>query len=133
MSHWLRPEHKCASRSPDCGLGPRHTREAQIGVSAGFEYDEHFDRARVVAIGENARETLEGLPGLRSEVFTVDDARQRAMNFYVSGSADARKSCFSEEKRERVTRLYCAHKLRRVCLLDPDYKSASAKVGVTYG
>jgi hypothetical protein len=85
-----------------------------IGVSASFQYDEHFDRARVVSIAENARETLEGMPGLRSKVFTVDDARQRAMNFYVWESADAGKSCFSEEMRERVTRLYCAHKLQRV-------------------
>ena len=77
-----------------------------IGVSVTFQYNEDFDHARVVAIAENARGTFEGMPGLRSKVFTVDDARQRAMNFYVWESADAAKSFFSEELRERVTGLY---------------------------
>ncbi len=77
-----------------------------IGVSVTFQYDEDFNHARVVSIAENARGTFEGMPGLRSKVFTVDDARQRAMNFYVWESADAAKSFFSEELRERVTGLY---------------------------
>ena len=77
-----------------------------IGVSVTFQYNHDFDHARVASIAENARETFEGMPGLRSKVFTVDDARQRAMNFYVWESADAAKSFFSEELRERVTGLY---------------------------
>ncbi len=77
-----------------------------IGVSVTFQYDTDFDHARVVSIAENARGTFEGMPGLRSKVFTVDDAQQRAMNFYVWESADAAKSFFSEEMRERVTGLY---------------------------
>jgi heme-degrading monooxygenase HmoA len=60
----------------------------------------------VVAIAENARGTFEGMPGLRSKVFTVDDARKRAMNFYVWESAEAAESFFSQELRERVTGLY---------------------------
>ncbi len=54
-----------------------------IGVSVTFQYDQDFDHARVVSIAENARGTFEGMPGLRSKVFTVDDAKQRAMNFYL--------------------------------------------------
>jgi heme-degrading monooxygenase HmoA len=77
-----------------------------IGVNVTFQYDEDFDHARVVSIAENARGTFEGMPGLRSKVFTVDDARQRAMNFYVWDSADAARSFFSDELRERVTGLY---------------------------
>ncbi len=77
-----------------------------IGVSVIFQYDENFDHARVVAIAENARHTFEGMPGLRSKVFTVDDAHRRAMNFYVWDSADAARRFFSEELRERVTGLY---------------------------
>ena len=77
-----------------------------IGVSVTFQFNEDFDHARVVSIAENARGTFEGMPGLRSKVFTVDDARQRAMNFYVWESADAAKNFFSEELRERVTGLY---------------------------
>jgi hypothetical protein len=77
-----------------------------IGVSVTFQYDAGFDHARVVSIAEQARGTFEGMPGLRSKAFTVDDARQRAMNFYVWDSADAARSFFSDELRERVTGLY---------------------------
>ena len=77
-----------------------------IGVNVTFQYGEDFDRARVVSIAENARDTFEGMPGLRSKAFTVDDARQRAMNFYVWESAHAARSFFSDEMRERVTGLY---------------------------
>ena len=77
-----------------------------IGVSVTFQYDGDFDHGRVVSIADRARQTFEGLPGLRSKVFTVDDARRRAVNFYVWESADAAESFFSEEMRERVTGLY---------------------------
>jgi hypothetical protein len=77
-----------------------------IGVSVTFQYDENFDRARVVSIAEGARGSFEGMPGLRSKAFTVDERQQRAMNFYVWESAVAAKSFFSEEMRQRVTGLY---------------------------
>ena len=77
-----------------------------IGVSVTFQYDEDFDHARVVSIAANARGGFEGMPGLRSKAFTVDDARRRAMNFYVWESEDAARSFFSDELRERVTGLY---------------------------
>jgi hypothetical protein len=77
-----------------------------IGVSVTFQYDEDFDRARVVSIAENARGAFEGISGLRSKVFTIDDARRRAMNFYVWESPAAARSFFSEEMRERVSGLY---------------------------
>jgi hypothetical protein len=60
----------------------------------------------VIPVAASARQTFEGMPGLRSKVFTVDDAGRRAMNFYVWESAGAAKSFFSEEMRERVTGLY---------------------------
>ncbi len=77
-----------------------------IAVSVTFQYDESFDRDRVVAIAESARRAFEGMPGMRSKAFTVDEARRRAMNFYVWETADAANSFFSEELRERVTGLY---------------------------
>jgi heme-degrading monooxygenase HmoA len=77
-----------------------------IGVSVTFQYDEDFDRARVASIAENTRGAFEGMPGLRSKVFTIDDARQRAMNFYVWESPEAAEAFFSEGMRERVSSLY---------------------------
>lgn len=77
-----------------------------IGVSVTFQYEEDFDRVRVVSIAQNARGAFEGIPGLRSKVFTIDDARRRAMNFYVWESPIAAEAFFSQEMRERVSGLY---------------------------
>jgi heme-degrading monooxygenase HmoA len=77
-----------------------------IGVTVTFQYGEDFDRERVAAVAERARGTFEGMPGLRSKAFTIDDERRRAMNFYVWESEDAARSFFSDELRERVTGLY---------------------------
>jgi hypothetical protein len=52
-----------------------------IGVSVTFQYDQDFDRARVISIAENARGTIEGMPGLKSKAFTVDDARNPTIEF----------------------------------------------------
>jgi hypothetical protein len=77
-----------------------------IGVNVIFQYEQTFDRARVASIAENARGTFEGMPGLRSKVFTVDEPRKRAMNFYIWETSDAAERFFSEEMRQRVTGLY---------------------------
>jgi heme-degrading monooxygenase HmoA len=77
-----------------------------IGVSVTFQYSENFDRARVAAIAENARGMFEGMPGLRSKVFTLDEPRERAMNFYIWESTEAAKSFYSEEMRQLVRGLY---------------------------
>jgi hypothetical protein len=77
-----------------------------IGVSVTFQYDEDFDRARVASVAEKARGVFEGMPGLRSKIFTIDNGRKCAMNFYVWESPDAAEAFFSEEMRERVSGLY---------------------------
>ena len=79
-----------------------------IGVTVSFRYDDDFDRDRLVSVAENARGMFEGMPGLRSKAFTVDEEGRRAMNFYVWESADAAESFFSEETRERIAGLYGA-------------------------
>ena len=77
-----------------------------IGVNVTFEYGGEIDRARVIAVAENARGMFEGMPGLRFKFFTFDEAHRRAMKFYVWDSEDAAESFFSEELRVRVTGLY---------------------------
>jgi heme-degrading monooxygenase HmoA len=77
-----------------------------IGVNVTFEYSDDFDRARVLAVAQNARSTFEGMPGLRRKYFTLDDKHHRATNFYVWDSQDAAESFFSDELRARVTGLY---------------------------
>ena len=77
-----------------------------IGVSVVFDYDGDFDRSRVVEVAKNARKMFEALPGLRFKVFTVDEKKQRAMNFYVWDSREAAEAFFTDELREKVTGLY---------------------------
>ncbi len=77
-----------------------------IGVTVTFQFGDEFDRARVVSIAENARGAFEGMRGLRSKAFTIDDAHRRAVNFYVWESPHAAKAFLSQEMRERVTGLY---------------------------
>ena len=77
-----------------------------IGVSVVFDYDGNFDRSRVVEVAKNARKMFEGLPGLRLKVFTVDEKRQRAINFYVWESQAAAEAFFTDDLREKVTGLY---------------------------
>lgn len=77
-----------------------------IGVSVAFDYDDNFDRSRVIDVAKNARTMFEGLPGLRFKAFTVDEKNRRAMNFYVWDSQETAEAFFTDELRERVTGLY---------------------------
>jgi len=77
-----------------------------IGVYVTFQYDGDFDRSRIENVAEHARGMFEGMPGLRSKFFTVDEKQQRAVNFYVWDSDQAAERFFSDELRDRVTGLY---------------------------
>ena len=79
-----------------------------IGVIVSFEYDHQLDRERVLGVAERAAPSFEGMPGLRLKAFTVDDANNRAFNFYVWEDENAAHGFFTEELRERVTGLYGA-------------------------
>lgn len=103
MSHNTNSEGRPADRRP---LAVTERRNQATGVSVTFQYGEDFDRARVMSIAHNARPMFDGMAGLRTKVFTVDDARRCAMNFYVWDSADAARRFFTQEMRERVTGLY---------------------------
>ena len=77
-----------------------------IGVNVRFEYDGTFDRSRVIDVAGHARATFEGMPELRFKFFTFDEQHGRATNFYVWESKEAALAFFSDELRERVTKLY---------------------------
>ncbi len=77
-----------------------------IGVNVTFDYSGDFDRERVIKVAANSRGMFEGMPGLRLKVFTLDQERQRAANFYVWDSEEAAKGFFTQELRDRVTNLY---------------------------
>jgi hypothetical protein len=77
-----------------------------IGVSVVFDYENGFDRTRIIKVAKNARKMFEGLPDLRFKFFTLDEKRQQAMNFYVWESKAAAEAFFTEELRNKATGLY---------------------------
>ena len=77
-----------------------------IGVNVTFDYSGDFDRERVIKVAANARGMFESMPGLRFKVFTLDQGRQRAANFYIWDSEEAANGFFTQELRDRVTDLY---------------------------
>ena len=64
------------------------------------------DRDRVMGVAEQASPSFEGMPGLRSKVFTWDADRGEATNVYVWESEDAARAFFTPELGDLVTRLY---------------------------
>ncbi len=77
-----------------------------IGVIVTFRDDSDLDRAVVAKIAEEARGMFEGMPGLRSKVFTIDQSGAQARNFYVWDSEEAARGFFSDALVVRVTGLY---------------------------
>jgi heme-degrading monooxygenase HmoA len=77
-----------------------------IGVNVSFDYSGDLDRERVIKVAANSRRIFEGMPGLRLKVFTLNQERQRAANFYIWDSEEAAKGFFTQELRDTVTNLY---------------------------
>jgi hypothetical protein len=78
----------------------------QQAVIVAFEFGDDFDGERVANVAREARSMFEGMPGLRSKVFAVDEVGRRATNFYVWDSAEQAHAFFTPELTERVTGLY---------------------------
>jgi heme-degrading monooxygenase HmoA len=64
------------------------------------------DRDRAMGAAEKAAPTFEGMPGLRSKVFTWDAELNEATNVYVWESEEAARAFFSPEVRDLVVQLY---------------------------
>ena len=76
-----------------------------IAAFVTFDSDD-LDEERVRKVAAEARAMFEGMPGLRSKVFTLGETTGRATNVYVWDSEDAARKFFSDELVERVTGLY---------------------------
>jgi hypothetical protein len=77
-----------------------------IGVLVTFQYDDDFDRGHLEGVAQNARTTFEGMPGLRSKAFTIDESGRRAVNVYLWDSEEAARAFFDDALVELVTGLY---------------------------
>jgi hypothetical protein len=77
-----------------------------IAVFVTLEYDENFDRQRLLGIAESAKETFAGMHGLRQKAFTIDDEHRRARNVYLWDSEEAARAFFTPELAERIAGFY---------------------------
>jgi len=77
-----------------------------IATYVTFRFESGFDPAKIRKIAEGARSKFEGMPGLRSKLFTVRPAQKEAVNVYVWDSEDAAKAFFTDKVLEMVTGLY---------------------------
>lgn len=77
-----------------------------VGVQVTFRYEADFDPAVARGVAAAAHKQFEGMPGLRSKAFTIDEENREAVNFYLWESEDAARAFFSDELRQRVTGLY---------------------------
>jgi hypothetical protein len=87
--------------------GPHPTEETtMIGVIVTLRSEDRLDRAAVMGIAEQAGPVFEGMPGLRSKVFTFDAESGEATNVYVWESESAARAFFTPELTEQIVSLY---------------------------
>jgi heme-degrading monooxygenase HmoA len=71
-----------------------------------FELGDRFDRAKVEDVAQHSAPMFEGVPGLRSKVFTVDEQGRRAVNVYLWDDAETARAFYGPELVERATAAY---------------------------
>jgi heme-degrading monooxygenase HmoA len=96
----LAAERTCGRRGPCPPL------VGMVAVIVTFRYGAEFEAAKVRKLAEGARPLFEGMPGLRSKVFTLNAEAREATNFYVWDDETAAKQFFDDEMLARVTGLY---------------------------
>jgi hypothetical protein len=77
-----------------------------VGVFVTFRYGADYDAAKLRKVAEEARPRFEGVPGLRSKVFTLNRETREATNFYLWETESACKQFFTDELLARATALY---------------------------
>ncbi len=77
-----------------------------IGVMVIFQFDGSVDTSKVRKVAEDSQSRFQGMPGLRSKTFCIDQNSNAAMNFYVWESREAAEAFFSEQLVQRVSELY---------------------------
>lgn len=75
-----------------------------IAVWVTFRYGDNFDAQAVRRIAGTSRARFEGMPGLRSEAFTVNSGKPEATKCCVWDSDDAAEASFTDAV-ERMTEL----------------------------
>jgi hypothetical protein len=79
-----------------------------IAVIVTFSVPEGVGPEQLRGIADNSRAKFEGLPGLRSKLFSVDADGRRARNVYLWDDEAAARQFFDDDLRALVTKLYGA-------------------------
>lgn len=77
-----------------------------IAVSLTFRYGTEFNAEALRKIATETRSKFDGMPGLHSKAYTVDEASREALNFYVWDSVEAAKGFFTDANMAFVATLY---------------------------
>jgi hypothetical protein len=77
-----------------------------IAVFVTFRYADDFSAATLQQLAENSRTMFEGMPGLRSKLFSVSPGLRQARNIYVWDDPEAARRFFTPERRDHVAALY---------------------------
>ena len=77
-----------------------------IAVFVTFRYGEDFSAAKVRQLAENSRAKFEGMPGLRSKLFSVSSELREARNVYVWDDANEARMFFTQKTRDGIAALY---------------------------
>jgi len=77
-----------------------------VGTIVTFQYGDDFDRAKLEGVARDSAHMFEGLPGLRSKMFTLDEQSRRAVNVYVWETQEQATGFFTPELVETATAFY---------------------------
>ena len=77
-----------------------------IAMYITFRYAEDFSAAKVRQLAQNSRAKFEGMPGLRSKLFSVCPELREAQNVYLWDDAEAAGRFLTPETRNRIAALY---------------------------
>jgi hypothetical protein len=77
-----------------------------ITVFITFRYGEDFSAAKVRQLAENSRAKFEGMPGLRSKLFSVLPESREARNVYVWDDPEAARRFFTPGSLDHIAALY---------------------------
>jgi hypothetical protein len=77
-----------------------------IGTFVTLSYPDGIDRSRVLKVAVEAKSMFEGMPGLRSKAFTLDEEHDRAVNMYLWDSEEAARGFFNDDVKALITEVY---------------------------
>ena len=95
-----------ASSQPRPGAPASATGTRPVAAFVRLNFPDGIDRARARSIALEARPMFEGMPALRSKVFTVCESTREVVNVYLWDSEPAARAFFTEPLLARIGERY---------------------------